>query len=307
MGPQRHSREDIDIDNQRELIRLGNTVRRLRKDKGMSRRALSEVSHVSERHLAQLETGKGNISVMLLSRIAPALGTDLAALFGHDPNQADMETEFISDLVRQINPGDRQRVAQMLIDQFVKVNDEKRKLALIGLRGAGKSTLGELLAEKYQLPFVRLVREVEQLAGMNVSEIFSLSGQDYYRRLEHKALMNTLNQYDECIIETGGSIVTDLNILSLLLKSCYVVWLNATPEDHMQRVIEQGDLRPIQNNADAMSDLRKIMQQREALYKQAHIELFTSGKTVNECLESLSEIFPLNTKNSQSISGERHE
>lgn len=280
------------LDSQQELILLGDTVRRLRKAKGMSRRALSEVSHVSERHLAQLETGKGNISVMLLSRIARALDSELAALFVQNLEQVSLESVLINDLMRQINPVDRQRAVQMLIDQFVKVKNKKRRVALIGLRGAGKSTLGRLLADKYQLPFIRLVSEIEKLAGMNISEIFSLSGEEYYRRLEQKALMNTLQRYDECIIETGGSIVTDLTMLNLLLNSCHVVWLNATPQDHMQRVIDQGDMRPIQNNDDAMSDLRRIMQQRETLYKQAHTELSTSGKTVDECLEILSEILP---------------
>lgn len=276
-----------------ELARLGGTVRQLRKNKAMSRKDLSEVASVSERHLAQLETGKGNISVVLLSRIAKALDSDLATLFGHSQNRIGMDAELISDLVMQINPEERQRALKMLMEQFVNVDNKKRRLALIGLRGAGKSTLGKRLADKYHLPFVRLVQEIEQLAGMNVSEIFSLSGQEYYRRLEQKAFLNTLNQFDECIIETGGSMVTDLNMLNLLLNSCFVVWINASAEDHMQRVIDQGDMRPIKNNNDAMSDLRRIKQQREALYRQAHAELLTSGKTIEESVEALSELFPI--------------
>jgi XRE family aerobic/anaerobic benzoate catabolism transcriptional regulator len=126
---------------------------------------------------------------------------------------------------------------------------------------------------------------------MNISEIFSLSGQDYYRRLEEKALMGTLQQYDNCVIETGGSIVTDLNLLNLLLKSCFVVWISASPEEHMQRVIDQGDLRPIRDNDDAMSDLRRIIQQRETLYKQAHAHIDTSGRSEEECLHELSGLF----------------
>lgn len=293
MDTQIPSSEDNENQQHQELIRLGSTVRKLRGAKGMSRKALSTVSRVSERHLAQLETGKGNISIVLLLRIVKALDTDLSDLFGHNYNHTSMDSILISDLVQQINPEDRQRALQMLMDQFVNVDNQKRRLALIGLRGAGKSTLGSLLASKYQLPFVRLVNEIEQLAGMNVSEIFSLYGEEYYRRLEQKALLNTLDRYDDCIIETGGSIVTDLNILNLLLKSCYVVWINATPEDHMQRVIDQGDMRPIQNNNDAMSDLRRIMQQRETFYRQAHGEIFTSGKSIDECLNSLADLFPI--------------
>lgn len=297
MDTQMPNGEDNANQQRQELIRLGKTVRQLRGAKGMSRKALSDVSHVSERHLAQLETGKGNISVVLLLRIANALNAELSDFFGHKQNQTSMDSILISDLVQQINPEDRQRALQMLMDQFVNVDNKKRRLALIGLRGAGKSTLGRLMASKHQLPFVRLVNEIEQLAGMNVSEIFSLSGQEYYRRLEQKALLNSLDRYDECIIETGGSIVTDLNMLTLLLKSCYVVWINATPEDHMQRVIDQGDMRPIQNNDDAMSDLRRIMQQRETFYRQAHGEIFTSGKSIDECLNSLADLFPVKIKN----------
>ncbi len=292
-----HNDDSTAAESNLELLRIGENVRQLRKSKGMSRRALSEVSKVSERHLAQLETGKGNISVVLLSRISKALGTQLSALFGRVLNSANMETELISNMVAQIDPEERQRALQMLIDQFVKVSHQKRRLALVGLRGAGKSTLGSMLADKYQIPFIRLAQEVEKLAGMNVSEIFSLSGEESYRRLEQKALVNALQQYEECIIETGGSLVTDLNMLNLMLKSCYVVWLNATPEDHMQRVIAQGDMRPIQNNDDAMSELRRILQERETLYRQAHAEIFTSGKSVEECVEVLSNYFPKQINN----------
>jgi XRE family transcriptional regulator, aerobic/anaerobic benzoate catabolism transcriptional regulator len=275
-----------------ELIMLGKRLRQLRSSQGLSRKALSKLAEVSERHLAQLESGKGNISVLLLSRIARALDSDLADIFRDERFDGSMESVMINDLINQINPEDRQRALQLLIDQFVNKDNQKRRLALIGLRGAGKSTLGKLLASQYNLPFIQLVSEIQRLAGMNVSEIFSLSGQEYYRRLEEKALMQTLQSYDVCIIETGGSIVTELNLLNLLLKSCFVVWVRAQPEEHMQRVIDQGDMRPIQNNDDAMSDLRQIIQQRETLYKQAHAQLDTSGRSVEECIVELSKLFP---------------
>ncbi len=275
-----------------ELEALGKRIRQLRNSKRLSRKALSQIADVSERHLAQLETGKGNISVVLLSRIAMALQSNLGEIFRSEYSEGSMEAVMINDLIQQINPEDRQKALQLLIDQFLNRDSQKRRLALIGLRGAGKSTLGKELAKHYDLPFIQLVSEIERLAGMNISEIFSLSGQEYYRRLEEKALMETLRQYDNCIIETGGSIVTDLNLLNLLLKSCYVVWVSAQPEEHMQRVIDQGDLRPILNNDDAMSDMRQIIQQRETLYKQAHAHLNTSNRTVDECMRELSNLFP---------------
>ena len=275
-----------------ELETLGMRVRQLRTRKGLSRKTLSQRAEVSERHLAQLETAKGNISVLLLSRVARALDSDLAEIFHNKEIDTSMEAIMINDLIQQINPEDRQRALQLLIDQFVNKDNRKRRLALIGLRGAGKTTLGRQLARDYELPFIQLVSEIERLAGMNVSEIFSLSGQDYYRRLEEKALMGVLQRYDNCVIETGGSIVTDLNLLNLILKSCFVVWISARAEDHMQRVIDQGDLRPLQDNDDAMSDLRRIIQQRETLYKQAHAHLNTSGRTTEDCISELSNLFP---------------
>jgi len=285
--------EDIFVNGPSDLHILGTRIRRLRANKGLSRKVLSEMADISERHLAQLETGKGNISVVLLSRLARALEIDLAELFRKVNGGGSMEEIMISDLVQQINPADRQKALQLLLDQFVTSNQKKRRLALIGLRGAGKSTLGKHLAKEYGLPFIQLVGEIQQLAGMNIAEIFSLWGQDYYRRLEEKALMETLRRYDNCVIETGGSIVTELNLLNLLLKSCYVVWISARAEDHMQRVIDQGDMRPIENNDDAMSDLRRLMQQREALYKQAHAHIETSGRSIDECLRELSARFAL--------------
>jgi XRE family aerobic/anaerobic benzoate catabolism transcriptional regulator len=289
-----------DIENTKEITKtipleleaLGKRVRQLRTSKRLSRKALSHIAEVSERHLAQLETGKGNISVLLLSRIAMALQSNLGEIFRSEYSEGSMDAVMINDLIQQINPEDRQKALQILIDQFVNKDNRKRRLALIGLRGAGKSTLGKEIANHYDLPFIQLVSEIERLAGMNISEIFSLSGQEYYRRLEEKALMETLEQYNNCIIETGGSIVTDLNLFNLLLKSCYVVWVSAKPEEHMQRVIDQGDLRPIRNNDDAMSDMRQIIQQRETLYKQAHAHLNTSNRSVDECVRELSTLFP---------------
>jgi len=274
------------------LRMIGNRIRRLRSEKGLARKVLSGLAGVSERHLAQLETGKGNISVILLSRLARALDTELDRLFRPENNNDSIDEILLNDLIRQLSPVDRQKAVRILLEEFV-VNDRRsQRLALIGLRGAGKTTLGKQLAKEYGLPFVQLVSEIERIAGMNVSEIFSLSGQSYYRRLEERALIETLKRYDKCVIETGGSIVTEQNLLDILLKSCRVVWLSARPEDHMQRVIDQGDLRPIENNEDAMSDLRNLVQQRNRYYQQAHAHIDTSGKTVAECLQEVKKVFP---------------
>jgi XRE family aerobic/anaerobic benzoate catabolism transcriptional regulator len=231
--------------------------------------------------------------VVLLARLARALEIEMSELFRKANGGGSMEEIMINDLVQQINPADRQKALQLLLDQFVTNGQKKRRLALIGLRGAGKSTLGKRLAREYGLPFIQLVAEIQRLAGMNISEIFSLWGQEYYRRLEEKALMDTLRRHDHCVIETGGSIVTELNLLNLLLKSCHVVWISARAEDHMQRVIDQGDMRPMADNDDAMSDLQRLMQQREPLYQQAHARIETSGRSIDDCVRELSSTFPL--------------
>jgi XRE family aerobic/anaerobic benzoate catabolism transcriptional regulator len=274
------------------LHNLGTRLRRIRANKSLSRKALSNLADISERHIAQLESGKGNISILLLARLATALELDLGDLFYKSDNSGSMEQIMINDLVQQMNPADRQQALQLLLDQFVTSNSKKSRLALIGIRGAGKTTLGKRLSKEYGILFIQLGSEIQRLAGMDVSEILSLGGQDYYRRLEEKALMETLKKHDNCIIEAGGSIVTELNLLNLLLKSCHVVWVSARAEDHMQRVIDQGDTRPIENNDDAMSDLRRLMQQRETFYKRAHSKIETSGRSIDVCMQELTEIFP---------------
>ena len=168
----------------------------------------------------------------------------------------------------------------------------RRRVALVGLRGAGKSTLGRRLAAELDVPFVYLGGEIEQLAGMSASEIFSLSGQAGYRRLEERALIKVLGEYEHCVIETGGSIVTDDKLRETLLGTCFVIWLYARPEEYIERLIRQGDIRPMQNQSDALSDLRQILAEREASYRRAHASLDTSGLTVDECVHALVQAVP---------------
>jgi len=155
------------------------------------------------------------------------------------------------------------------------------------MRGAGKTSLGSRLAKRIDVPFVQLVTEIEKLGGMPVAEILSLSGQDGYRRLEEKALFDVLARLDKCVIETGGSIVSETSLLNVLLTSCHVVWIKAQPEEHMQRVIDQGDMRPIESNDHAMADLRRILEAREPFYAQAHATIDTSDVELAKSFEQL--------------------
>jgi XRE family aerobic/anaerobic benzoate catabolism transcriptional regulator len=282
------------------LEQLGQKVRALRAGRGMTRKMLSADSAVSERYLAQLEQGQGNISIGLLQRVALALRTDLAALV-QGSNEVSAEQVLINELIQRLDPDDQHRALQLLYQKFAS-SHECRRIALIGMRGAGKTTLGSRLAEHLDVPFVQLVTEIEKLGGIPVAEILSLSGQDGYRSLEEKALFDVLARMEKCVIETGGSIVSETRLLNTLLTTCHVVWIKASPEEHMQRVIDQGDMRPMQSNDDAMAALRRILDARESFYAQAHTVIDTANNKLadsygqlvaalsEKCLSSLSDL-----------------
>ncbi len=267
---------------------VGLIIRRMRASRGMTRKMLAHHSGVSERYLANLEQGKGNISIGLLRQVAAALRTEVADLLPSSRQQTP-EQSLIGDFVGRLSLENQQQVLQMLYEQYSDAQQQRQtRIALIGLRGAGKTTLGRMLEERRKLPFVRLVEEIEKIAGMDIAEILALSGQAGYRRLEEKALFKALGAYESCCIETGGSIVSEPKELNVLLSTCLVIWVKATPEEHMQRVIEQGDLRPMQDIEDAMDDLRHILTERTPYYEKAHATLETSGKSVDQSYRELA-------------------
>lgn len=272
------------------LQTLGLRVRAWRARRGMTRKMLAVQSQVSERHLAQLESGKGNISVVLLQQIAGALNISVAWLFQEEsPLQAELQV--INQVLQRVPESKLTELRKRLVHEYGKAEQERRRrLALIGMRGAGKSTLGMRLASDLGWRLVELDRDVERLAGMGLSELFSLYGQAGYRRFERRALEAAIESADPIVIATGGSIVSEPATFDLLLSSCYTVWLKAEPQDHMERVIAQGDMRPMAGNKAAMDDLRQILSGRAALYGKADTIIDTSEQSPDQSLRLLKQL-----------------
>jgi XRE family transcriptional regulator, aerobic/anaerobic benzoate catabolism transcriptional regulator len=242
---------------------------------------------VSERHLAQVEAGEGNVSIVLLRRIAAALNVSLVDLFSPETEEP-VEKRLIQRFLERLPAHRLEDVVFRLMRDFGHEEKVRRmRIALIGLRGAGKSTLGARLGRELNIPFVELDREIEKDTGMPLAEIFSLYGQSGYRAIEKRTLERVLLQFDRVIISVGGGVVSEKENYDYLLSHCYTVWIKAQPEEHMNRVIEQGDFRAMAGSNQAMADLRRILEFREPLYRKADIVLDTSGASVEESFTKL--------------------
>jgi XRE family aerobic/anaerobic benzoate catabolism transcriptional regulator len=272
------------------LDRLAERVRTVRNGRGMSRKVLAHHAQVSERYLAQLEAGKGNISIMLLWRIAHALGVPVAALV--EERERPLDAVLLENLLERLSPEQWADARSVLLARFGGSPGAKRRdrIALIGLRGGGKSTIGAPLARRLGAPFVELDREIEATSGMQLAQMFEMFGQETFRRAERQALEATLQTHDKFVLATGGGLVTEPGTFELLLASCLTVWVRADPDAHMSRVIAQGDLRPMADSARAMDDLLAILKSREPLYATADVILDTSGKTVDASVEELAQL-----------------
>jgi len=235
------------------LTALGQRVRTLRKQRGLTRKLLARAAAVSERYLGQLESGAGNVSIILLRRIAVALNITLGEFFATEQQEPACH----------------------------------RRIALIGLRGAGKTSLGKKLAHELRAPFIELDQEIEREIGLPLSELFTFYGQSEYRRLERRSLEHVLKEHDRVVIAVGGGVVSEEDSFQLLLTQCQTIWLKATPDEHMARVIAQGDLRPMAGNSRAMEDLKRILAAREPLYRKADVIVDTSGLSIEESFLAL--------------------
>ena len=266
---------------------MGRRVRDARERLGMSRRAISQAAEVSERYLAQLEAGDGNASVVLLRRVAAALGVPLSGLLGDQG--VTLEERLIRRFLARL-PADRREDAVFALMREIgrKETERKRRIALVGLRGAGKSTLGQALARELRYTFIELDREIEREAELPLSEVFMLYGQTGYRRIERRCLNEVLHRADPVVIAAGGGIVSEPETYDLLLANCFTVWLRAAPEEHMSRVIAQGDFRPMDGHVAAMDELRRILAEREPLYGEADATIDTAGAHIDESLAALA-------------------
>lgn len=265
----------------------------MRAIRGMTRKELARAAGVSERHLANLELGVGNVSVLVLRQIAHAFNCAMAELVG-DLTTSSPEWLLIREVLEKRSEQElqkaRETLALLFADPALSGSGNKlRKIALIGLRGAGKSTLGRLLAADIGYPFVELSAEIERVAGCGILEIHSLYGPTAYRRYERRALEEALQLYPEMVLATPGGLVSEPATMNLMLGHCYTVWVKATPEEHMQRVMAQGDFRPMAGNNEAMADLKRILASREGFYSKADWVCSTSHATLQDCFDGLRE------------------
>lgn len=271
------------------LVRLGERVRGLRNQRGMTRKGLAAAAGVSERHLGNLELGVGNASVLILLQVAQALRCTPAELLADEARSP----EWL--LIRELLENQDEAMLRRVREAIVPVVDgaapgtgpRPPRIALIGLRGAGKTTLGRMLAEDLGFPFLELSREIENFAGCTISEIQALYGQNAYRRYERRAVEEAIQLYPEAVIAVPGGLVAEPATYNLLLSHCTTVWLKAHPEDHMKRVAAQGDMRPMAGNREAMDDLKGILAHRSPFYAKANLHLDTSLRPLDETFLSL--------------------
>ncbi|SDC77460.1 helix-turn-helix transcriptional regulator [Ruegeria marina] len=267
------------------IARVGERVRAARQRRGIPRRVLSDISGVSPRYLAQLEAGEGNISIGLLQRVAVALDHRIEWLVGEDDPWSS-EALRVADLFRVAKADVQQSVLHALSPEPVETV-RARRICLIGLRGAGKSTLGTRLGAELDLPFVELNDEIEEQAGMPVGEVMALYGQEGYRKLEAQAVSRVVAKHETMVLAVAGGIVAEPETYNILLTRFHTIWLRADPTEHMDRVRAQGDERPMAGNPEAMEQLKSILASREVLYGKALAQLDTSGQSVETSLAQL--------------------
>ncbi len=281
--------EPIEEERSPFLVALGERVRTLRARKGMTRKAVAHAADVSERHLANLEYGTGNASILVLLQVSKALQCSLAEMLG-DISTSSPEWLLIRELLEHRNEADLRQARMKLGELFGSGATEQARMsriALIGLRGAGKSTLGQRLADDLGWAFIELSREIEKFAGCGISEIHNLYGAHAYRRYERRALEEAIQIYPEVVIATPGGLVSDSANFNLMLSHCYTIWLQADPADHMARVTAQGDLRPMAASREAMEDLKRILEGRAAFYSKADLAFNTSQRPLDASFTAL--------------------
>jgi len=273
-----------------ELTRnVGSRVRAIRSRRGLTRKNLAHHSDVSERYLARVEVGEANISLILLSRVAQALDVPLLSLLPHEPGDG-IKSERLGNLLKNLGEQEQEQAFHLIEKTFRKPGSSKTGIALVGLRGAGKSTIGTRIAQRFKVPFVKLDNVITQMSGLNMGELISLTGQRVLRRYEQEALEQTIADYRQVVVEAGGSLVSEPETYQLLRSSYYTVWVSASPEEHLERVLQQGDTRPIKGSHQPMTELKMILEERSKDYQLADFQLATSNRSVNACVDELARV-----------------
>ena len=277
---------ESELNVEKLILSVGSMVRSIRSKRGLTRKSLAHQSNVSERYLAQVERGSANISLVLLTRIANALGVRTGSLLPDDEVNC-IRYSPLGKLIDNFDLETQKKAYRLLHNSFAGKQQAYSGIALIGMRGGGKTTLGGKLAEYCDVPFVRMHEVIAQLAGMEPEELIALTGQGLYRQLEMTALRQTIDTYPCAVVETGGSLVSRTETYRLLREHYYTVWVRATPADHMNRVILQGDKKPLANTKQALHDLKLILEEREADYLLTNYQLMTSGQNIEESAAQL--------------------
>jgi len=268
------------------MQQVAQLVRDMRAQREMTRKDLSKKSDISERYLAQVETGKANISIALLWRLAEAMDVSFNNFLPQE-NHADIELAPLKNFLATLSAEEEKKAYEMLLKHFANEGGPVGGVALIGLRGAGKSTLGKQLAEQVGLPFVVLTQVIEKLAGLGLQEILSMFGERAFRRLEREALDYVIDNYDRVILEVGGNLVSEKETFEHLLSAYYTIWVKAKLDDHISRVLTQANGKPLRDRSHALSDLQHILAEREPLYRKANWVIDTSERGIDECVDEL--------------------
>ena len=270
------------------LANLGSIIKNVRLRRGISRSILAQKSGISLRYLAQLESGNANPSITILKNISYSLNITLSDMI-FVPQYNSKNENFLEYNLNKFSSLQLRKINDLIykFDKENKLRKHKDKIALIGLKGAGKSTLGKKFNKEFNIPVFEISNEIRKIAGMDMSEIIELGGQGMYRRLEYDTIQSLYKKNKKLLILTGGSVVSEKETYSFILNNFYTIWIKATPKQHMERVIKQGDLRPMGSNPRAMDDLKNILKERIDLYHKADQIVDTENKTINESYELL--------------------
>ncbi len=276
-------------DTQPMLAALSQRVKGLRARRGISRRTLARLTGISDRYLARLEGGEANPSMDILGRIAHALDLPLHEIVADRP-VVEVSHEGLYGFLRQLAPAEQAAVYAVIRQHFERKDRNYQGAVLLGLRGAGKSTLCQLLAAQLRVRYVRLRDVIEEQAGMSLAEAFSLGGQKAYRRFERQAIQHVIENMPGVLLEVGGSVVSEAETFNLLRSAFFTVWVKASTDEHMRRVKAQGDLRPIQLTSEAYEDLRQILAEREPYYSLSNYVIDTTDRSPQECADEIAPI-----------------